>query len=402
MKVLMVNKFLYPRGGAETYFLRIGAYLAAQGHNVQYFGMKDEKNVVGNEADLLVKTMEFHGKGADKLLYPFRIIYSREAKRKISKVIKAFQPDIVHLNNINFHLTPSVIDACHDLGVPVVQTVHDYQMVCPNHLMYNGEKRICDACLSGSKWNCFFRKCIHGSSIKSFLGSVEAKVYQHRKNYDKVSRYICPSRFMEKMLLTDPRYQGKTLALHNFVEQADISGPTIGDEVVYFGRLSEEKGIGMLMDACRLLPDIPFVVAGTGPAEHKVTGVPNVRYVGFKTGEDLHRLIAGARFTVYPSIWYENCPLSILEAQSMGIPVVSTKLGGTVELIEHEKTGVLISSLDAQTLADAIQKLYQSPEDLKRMRQACLDKREYMITLPDYCSQLLDVYQTVCGNRTEK
>lgn len=401
MRVLMVNKFLYPRGGAETYFLRIGKHLQEKGHDVEYFGIQDERNVVGNASGLSVKAMEFQGKGLDKVLYPFRIIYSREAKRKISKEIQSFRPQVVHMNNINFHLTPSIIEACYDLGVPVVQTVHDYQMVCPNHLMYSGKERlICDACLLGSKWNCFFRKCIHGSYIKSFLGAVEGSVYKQRDNYDKVSCYICPSHFIEKILLADRRYQGKTVVIHNFVEKRDVGSTQMGDDVIYFGRLSEEKGISMLMDACRLLPDIPFIIAGKGPAEHMVKGVPNVRYVGFQTGEALHHMIAGARFAVYPSIWYENCPLSILEAQAMGVPVVSTNLGGIPELVENDLTGVLIPKLDAQTLADAIRKLYQSPDDLMRMRKSCLAKREHMISLPDYCSQLVDLYQTVCREGT--
>lgn len=142
MKILLVNKFLYPRGGAETYFLKIGNELEKRGHNVQYFGMYDEKNTVKNSLNLYTKNMDFHTSKLKRLLYPFKIIYSFEAKRKIKKIIKEFNPDIVHLNNINFQLTPSIIDMAYKMKVPIIQTVHDYQMICPNHLLLNNRKKM--------------------------------------------------------------------------------------------------------------------------------------------------------------------------------------------------------------------------------------------------------------------
>ena len=135
MKILMINKFLYPRGGAETYMLKLGEYFSRAGHQVEYFGMYDEKNTVGNSAGMYTSNMDFHGGGAERFLYPFKIIYSFEAKSKLGRVLDEFRPDVVHMNNINFQLTPSVIDAVKERGIPLVQTVHDYQMICPNHLL---------------------------------------------------------------------------------------------------------------------------------------------------------------------------------------------------------------------------------------------------------------------------
>ena len=165
MKILMVNKFLYPRGGAETYMLRIGEELTRRGHQVEYFGMYDEKNTVGNAEGLTTVNMDFHASGAEKLLYPFRIIYSGaekllypfriiysgEARRKMRQVIDRFHPDIIHFNNINFQLTPSVILAGAERNIPMVQTVHDLQMLCPNHMMMEfGTWKLCEEC-SGKK-----------------------------------------------------------------------------------------------------------------------------------------------------------------------------------------------------------------------------------------------------------
>lgn len=238
MKILMVNKFLYPRGGAETYMLRIGEELTRRGHQVEYFGMYDEKNTVGNAEGLTTVNMDFHASGAEKLLYPFRIIYSGEARRKMRQVIDRFHPDIIHFNNINFQLTPSVILAGAEKNIPMVQTVHDLQMLCPNHMMMEfGTWKLCEEC-SGKKCKmaCVRKKCIHGSRAKSLIGAIEGTIYTSSHVYDRVARYICPSRFIEEKLLTVPRYAGKTTMIHNFLSKtAEIDVPK-GDYVLYFGR----------------------------------------------------------------------------------------------------------------------------------------------------------------------
>ena len=138
----ILNKFLYPRGGSESYMLYLAEHLKKVGHEVEYFGMYDENNTVGNSAGLYTQNMDFHSKGLSRFLYPFKIIYSFEAKKKIMHVIDEFKPDIVHMNNINFQLTPSIIYGIKKKGISLVQTVHDYQMICPNHLLYNFDKNI--------------------------------------------------------------------------------------------------------------------------------------------------------------------------------------------------------------------------------------------------------------------
>lgn len=400
MKILFVNKFLYPRGGAETYFLKIGEELARRGHEVEYFGMYDEKNTVGNSLHLATTNMDFHAAGPEKLLYPFRIVYSREAKRKLKEVIAAFGPDIVHFNNINFQLTPSVICAGAECGVPMVQTVHDVQMLCPNHMMMEyHSKKLCEDCMGKkSKWPCVKKRCIHGSLPKSLIGAVEGTLYECSPVYDKVHRFICPSAFLEEKLLNVPRFRGKTVMLHNFLSKvSDAGGGPKGDYVLYFGRLAEEKGIDRILEACRLLPDIPFVIAGGGPLEDlcKNCTLPNVKYVGFKTGKELEELVAGALFTLHLSIWYENCPLALLESQSLGTPVLCNRIGGIPELVEEGKTGILNDTFTPEAYAETIAALYADKALLSEMAQNCLRKRESMMTLERYCDKLLALYTEV-------
>lgn len=400
MKILFVNKFLYPRGGAETYFLKIGEELTRRGHEVEYFGMYDEKNTVGNSLHLATTNMDFHAAGPEKLLYPFRIVYSREAKRKLKEVIAAFGPDIVHLNNINFQLTPSVICAGAECGVPMVQTVHDVQMLCPNHMMMEyHSKKLCEDCMGKkSKWPCVKKRCIHGSLPKSLIGAVEGTLYECSPVYDKIDRFICPSAFLEEKLLNVPRFRGKTVMLHNFLSKvSDADGAPKGDYVLYFGRLAEEKGIDRILEACKLLPDVPFVIAGGGPLEDlcKNCTLPNVKYVGFKTGKELEELVAGALFTLHLSIWYENCPLALLESQSLGTPVLCNRIGGIPELVEEGKTGILNDTFTPEAYAERIAALYADKALLAEMAQNCLHKRESMMTLERYCDKLLALYTEV-------
>lgn len=400
MKVLIVNKFLYPRGGAETYALAIGKGLREKGHEVQYFGMEDSRNTEGNSLCSGTSSMDFRSKGPQRFLYPFRIIYSWEARKKIQAVAKSFRPDIVHFNNINYHLTPSVIDGVWGLGIPMVQTVHDPQMVCPNHMLLDLQKAIpCERCIEGSKWNCAWRRCIHNSAVKSILGSIEGSLYKRTRHYSRVDLFLCPSRFMESILLRDRRFIGKTAVLHN---APGLEGGGKKEEkedyVLYFGRLSKEKDLEGFLAACWLCPEIPFVIAGSGPLEHLMENLPpNVRYVGFQSGEALQGLIARARFSVYLSIWYENCPLSVLESQALGTPVLANRIGGIPELIEEGQTGVLVDTFTPESYAEQIRMLYSDRSRLDIMAENC--RKKEMDSLESYCDKLVKIYSCVLERR---
>lgn len=401
-RILIVNKFLYYKGGAETYAIKVGETLKKRGYEVEYFGMYSAKNVVGNELNIYTSEMDFHTKSLKKILYPFSIIYSIDAKRKIRKIIEKFKPDIIHLNNINFQLTPSIIEEANRKKIPVVQTVHDYQMICPNHLLYN-KNGICEKCIKGSKWNCTKYNCIHDSKVKSIIGSLEAILYTKiLKTYKKVNKYICPSNFIEKQLLKQKDYMGKTKTLHNFIELTDIDFSCPKDDyVLFFGRLSEEKGLRIFIETCRELNNIKFKIAGVGPLESLTRNIDNVEYVGFKTGQDLEELIQKAKFTVYPSVWYENCPLSILESESLGTPVITANYGGMKELVKNNITGLLIDVVNKANLKKAITDLYYDNDKINKMSKNCIEERKNMITLDCYIDEIEKIYNEVLGEKYE-
>ena len=398
MKILMVNKFLYPRGGSESYMLKLGDELKALGHRVEYFGMYDEKNTVGNSLGLSTTNMDFHSTGLARFLYPFKIIYSRESEVKIGKVLDDFKPDIVHMNNINFQLTPSIVYAVKKRNIPLVQTVHDYQMICPNHLLYSfKEAKPCDRCVKGSKWNCLKHSCIHDSKVKSLLGVIEAKFYSFLKTYKKVDLYICPSKFLENKLKgASDIYNGKTFTIHNFIEKKPVlkdAGET-DPYIVFVGRLSKEKGVEVLAATAKLLPEVKFVVAGNGPDDECLKGIENVELKGFVSGDALSRLMVNAKLLIAPSVCYENCPLSILEAHSMGVPVVTMNSGGMAELVEDGKTGVLAQSSAPEEVAEAIKKCFDD-EHYKKLKSNCENISDEIMGVREYCTILIDKYNSL-------
>ena len=397
MKILMVNKFLYPRGGCETYMLKLAEELKAKGHEVEYFGMYDEKNTVGNSAGMYTSNMDFHSTGFARFLYPFKIIYSLEARRKIGKVLDDFQPDIVHMNNINFQLTPSVIYEIKKRKIPLVQTVHDYQMICPNHLLYNfNETKTCEACLNGSPLHCARNNCIHGSKVKSLVGAVEAMLYRALKTYEKVDLYVCPSRFLEgKLLAASKLYEGKTVAIHNFIEKQPRPEVAEGEKpyVAFASRLSKEKGVDLLAQAAKMLPEYSFVVAGTGPDDEVLKNIPNVTLKGFLTGKELNSMIAGARVMILPSVWYENCPLNILETHAFGVPVITMNSGGMAELVEDGKTGLLVHEPTAEAIAKAIATCFEDEAFYQSLKENSEARGKKIIEVGEYSDLIVEKYE---------
>lgn len=395
MNILMVNKFLHPNGGSETYIFKLGSALQKLGHEVQYFGMEHEGRIVGNRVEAYTSNMDFHGGSKlAKLLYPIKTIYSAEARKKIRLVLEDFQPDVCHLNNFNYQLTPSILleirqwERRSGHKCRILYTAHDYQLVCPNHMCRNGSKN-CEKCLGGHFLNCFKGRCIHGSLAKSLIGTMEAVIWNAVGVYKQIDTIICPSHFMKTKLDTNPVLAEKTVVMHNFVDPVEPKAVEKQDYVLYFGRYSEEKGIRTLVAAAKELPRIPFIFAGSGPLEHLLEGVPNIKNVGFQTGEALEMLIRQARFTVCPSEWYENCPFSVMESQMYGTPVLGANIGGIPELICPGETGDLFESGNGERLRNKIYDSWQSGD-----RQKSSDNSKWrFFDGTGYAKKLMEYYE---------
>ncbi len=398
MKVLIVNKFLHPNGGSETYVFKVGGQLQQMGHEVQYFGMEHEGRVVGNQAESYTADMDFHTGKLKKIIYPFKIIYSVEARQKIRKVLNQFGPDAVHLNNFNFQLTPSILYEIKKYSrqsghpITVIYTAHDSQLVCPNHLMQNpltGER--CVQCLEYGYGRCIKTRCIHGSRAKSLLGATEAVLYKRLRTYRRIDRIICPSAFLKDKLDTDPVLKKKTMVMPNFVDRPAQEDRPKDDYVLYFGRYSLEKGIATLLKACQALPDIPFCFAGSGPYAEQIASCDNIKDHGFLSGTTLSDLIAAARFSVFPSECYENCPFTVMESLVNGTPVIGSALGGTPELLTPGFTGELFEGGNATALTEEIAALWADQERQQRYSENC--RKVDFDTVEEYCTKLVRLYK---------
>lgn len=399
----MVNKFLYPKGGSETYMIKLGEYLKKQGHQVQYFGMEHPDRSLYNQAEVYTSNMDMHtDKIGDKLLYALKTVYSKEARIKIRKILDVFKPHVIHLNNFNYQLTPSIIleikkwrkEARRKCNI--VYTAHDYQLICPNHLLYSvQQKHLCEKCVGGHFIKCLEGKCIHGSRMKSIIGMAEAYFWNWNGVYKYIDSFICCSSFIKKKMDCNPIFSSKSVVLHNFIDINTNKCFRKKEYVLFFGRYSIEKGIETLLDVCKELPHISFVFAGTGPLEKKLKNISNITNVGFLTGEQLYTTIGEALFTIYPSEWYENCPFSVMESQALGTPVIGADIGGIPELIQPGKTGELFLPGDKKDLKKKIEKLWKDRKRLNEYYTNC--KANKFLTIEEYTEKLMKIYEQKKG-----
>lgn len=396
MRILLVNKFLYPKGGSETYVLKLGETLVRHGHSVEYFGLQNKKNTVGNSAGACVSDMDF-AKGISKnLKAPFRIVYSSEARKKIKKVLNSFQPDVIHLNNIQFHLTPSIILEAEKYRkktgrkIKIIYTAHDYQLVCPSHGMFDSEMNICEQCLGGSFIKCIKKKCMKKSRMKSVLAAADAYFWKFGKAYSYIDKIICPSEFLKSKLDTQERFADKTTAIHNFFDLQKFSAFKKDNYVLEFGHLSKDKGTFTLLEAAKRMPETRFVFAGFGEAEKAVEAVPNAEYVGFKSGDELKNLISRAACSVCGSEIYENCPYSVIESQMYGTPVIGSRMGGIPELIKDGETGLLFEAGNADELEEKLRFLLETDGKLDEFTKNC--KQLCFETSESYYEKLMQIY----------
>lgn len=409
MKILLVNKFHYLKGGSETYYFGLGELLEKQGHEVIYFSMKDEKNRQCAQEQYFVENVDFNAPmGKLKLLKTAKnMLYSREAKKKFKNLLLKEKPNLIHLNIFQSQLTGSIVDVAHKLRIPIVYTAHDLKSVCPNYQMLNhGE--VCEKCLHGKYGNCFKTSCMKDSKLKSLLATMEARVYKKRKTYKKLDLIITPSEFYKKKIEEAKIADCPVVHMANFLPGDTLyeASDKVGDYILYFGRLSREKGILTLVKAYSLSnSELPLYIVGTGPVEEdikKLTEELNltdrVKLLGFKQGKELKDIVANSRCVCLPSEWYENGPYSIMEAMAVGKPAIVSNLGGLPEMVEDGVTGFIVPSKDEEELAKAISKMCSfSDSDIMQMGQASVKRAIEKFDADNYIKTLSEYYNNICG-----
>lgn len=400
MKILLINKFHYIRGGSESYYFSLADALQKRGHRVIFFSMKDQRNVPCSQEEYFVSNRELQGSLKSKLNLLLCLTYSREAYHKLSRLLADEKPDLVILNLLHKHLTLSVIDAIRDYDpkLPIFWVMHDLAVICPAYTMRNGYGKICEECMYGDFAPCVKNRCIKGSRLMSMLSGYEAQYIRRRKWYDVPNLYICPSEFHRRKLEESGFTQQPIVTMHNPLPIGTAMEVVPADEgyLLYFGRLSPEKGVASLIGAaCRT--KLRLVIVGTGAQEQELRqlaqGAANIEFKGFQTGDTLKAYVENCRGVVIPSGCYENCPYSAMEAMAMGKPLIVSQYGGLPELVDDGKNG-FIYGYDTEELDACMEKLVaMDPEDYRAMCLHAVEKARQMFRMQNYIAQIEEFYQ---------
>lgn len=401
MRILLVNKFHWMKGGSETYYFGLGKMLKEHGHEVAYFSMEDEKNIKTGDKEYFVDASDMNSNNITKAL---SIIYSKKNKKKMEEALDDFKPDIVHLNNFQRQLSASIIDPCIKRNIPIVFTAHDVQAICPAILMMDSNKNICEECMHHKYMNCIKKSCIKNSRLKSILGAYENRYYYKHKIYsDKINYIITPSNFYKGKFLEDGISKNKIDYIHNFIDinQYDVDTEDDG-YALYFGRLSREKGIINLLNAFAKTKKGQLYIAGTGPELDEITTIikdnkleDRVKLLGFLNKDDMREVTRKARFIVIPSIWYENCPYSAIETQALGKPIIGANIGEIPELVLNNENGLIYQYDNVSELTEKLDLLFEDDSLINKFSKNAKDYARKEYSIESYYEKLIKIYNKV-------
>lgn len=455
MRILLVNKYFYRKGGAETYFFALAEGLRALGHEVAFFSMQHPNNESSYWSKYFVSEKDYVGdiSAFKKVQEASTLIYSFEARRKFEALLEEFKPDVIHMNNVHRQLTLSILDAPYlkKHHVPVVYTAHDYILLCPAYTMVNGRGEVCDACLDRRFMHATKNVCVKGSRAKSLLASVEAEFLKYHHSYDKIDAIIAPSEFM-KSKLDEGGYAGRTITMQNFLTDSQMAmGARVANThkfedavdgkrpyFLFFGRLSKEKGILTLVraflkaaglaashgsadrngavccatESFKSAHDETFLpsnwdlhIVGDGPERFEIErlvadagseAASRIQLLGYKSGEDLQREVGNARFSVLSSEWRENMPYSGLESLAAKTPVIGANIGGIPELVVEGRTGFAFKSGNVDDLTKIFLKAsLVNKNNYQAMQQACAKYVNERCEQSQYVRQLEDSYRRI-------
>lgn len=370
MNILQIHKYYWPRDGASKYTLQLTKGLTAAGHKVLPFAMQEPESLLSPYNQYFVSDFDLADPKHLSLLTKIRaganMFYNPQAVRNLKALLKTQLIDVAHVHNIYHHISPAILPVLKKSGIKIVMTVHDYHLVSPNYSLFH-HGAIHDEDAKGWYWSCVKNKCVKNDRLYSVI-KVSEMIWHHKfkKYFEKnVDQFIAPSQFMADTLVKHGYDSKKIIVIPNPIPESAGTGAWLrsGDYVGFAGRLSEEKGVQVLLAAAAQLPEITFKIAGSGPEEGKLKEfcqaqkLTNVEFVGFQTGQALEDFIAQAKLLVVPSIWYENGPLSVLEPMARGQIVLGSRIGGIPEMLPDE---FLFAPGNVQELVAKINQWYQA------------------------------------------
>ena len=394
-RILLVNKFYYPRGGDCICTINLEKLLVSKGFDAAVFSMRYKKNLTSVYDSYFASEVNFSTGGMmGRLKAMLRIFGMGDIKKSFEKILDVYDPHIVHLHNIHSYLSPVLAEMAYKRGCKVVWTLHDYKLICPSYSCLNKGK-ICELCFK-DKSQVFKTRCMKGSLAASTLAYAESLYWNREKLERYVDKFICPSRFISDKMEEAGFHKAKLKVICNFIEQSKIdcfnkSGLKSKEDVYcYVGRLSPEKGVEDLLKAAVRLP-YKLYVAGDGPLLDKLKAEyeqENIVFLGHLSSDGVVDLISRSKAMVIPSAWYENNPLSVIESLCMGTPVIGTKIGGIPELIENGINGCLVPVSDSEAIKEAVTNIFSMTFDYEHIAKISRD----IYSAERYYSELEKIY----------
>lgn len=382
MNILLANWTWYPSGGDWTYVSAVKTVYESNAHTVIPFSMVDDRNIPSSSSKYYVSHIDYKELNRKKTLGNAlkvfsRTIYSNEARRQLQLLLRDLRIDVAHLQNIHHYLTPSILPVLKDHGIRIIWTLHDYTLLCPeNSFVSNGE--VCEECKGGRFYRCAVKRCKKESFLASTAAALENYVHRALGILENVDYFICPSKFMSEKFIEFGFPPEKVKQIYNCLPfnapQASLESTGATDRyILYVGRMEYIKGVKTLLQSVKGQSQLRLKLVGTGTALEEFTrfsaveGMSNVEFLGFQSGLELRKLIAGAEYTVCPSEWYENLPYAVAEAMLEGKPVVGARIGGIPELVVDGVTGRLFSPGNVGELKNILSGLWNDPKEVMRL-----------------------------------
>lgn len=389
-RILIANKFYYNRGGDCVISIALEKLLKEKGHKVAFFSMQHPNNFDCPWNEYFPSYIDFQSHKIINIAKSInRLYHDHEVKKKFKKLIHAFKPDIVHLNNIHSQLSPIIGEIAHKENIKVIWTLHDYKLICPSYsCLRNGKP--CELCVSNGINNVLYKKCMKNSLPASALAYIESCYWHRARLNNNTDLFIAPSTFMKNMMIKGGFPATKIRVLSNFTNR-DLPTSTIGKEnfYCYVGRLSTEKGVKTLIKVAKQLP-YHLKIIGDGPLKDELLDEKsdNIEFVGFKEWNEFRQIVGQAKFVIMPSECYENNPLSVIEALSLGTPVLGANIGGIPELI-NEQNGMLFEAGNADDMREKIEHMF---DKVFNYTDICTAARE-KYSAESYYRKLIEIYE---------
>lgn len=415
MRILLVNYRYFISGGPEKYMFNIKAMLEQHGHEVIPFSVHSNKNVETEYARYFVEPIGSRDatyfdecKKTPRVILQMlsRSIYSVEVEKAIQKEIREVKPDLVYVLHFVNKLSPSVLRGAKKMGLPVVLRLSDYFLLCPRFdFLY--DKKPCEDCLSCGYRTCIRRRCVKGSLFASAVRVLSMKVHKWMDIYRNVDAFVTPSEFLKKKLAANGFDESKIHCIPTFTtSKTQLGEPKVGSYGLYFGRISEEKGVETVVKAFEKLPDRVVKIMGDDTTEEarrlmayvRENNLTNIEFLGFKAGEELEEVIKGARYTLIPSVWYDNLPNTALESFQYSKPVIASNIGSLPELVEDGVNGFLFTPGDPEALAAKV-KLLDADAVAETMGAASRARLEQRFAPEKHYDALMAVFETALQTR---